>query len=459
MKERTIHISFAVEDYFNRYCQYTATAMVSIMENTKSKIMFHILHDHTMTGENRTKFQSLVSRYGQDIAFYPVSAGDRFNLNERGETTYSDGIMFRLWLPELLDAAITRVIYLDSDMLINLDIERLWDIPIGGYSAAAVKDFYMWEYWDGAIRGGTSCEPYGKKVPGNCYFNSGVMVLNLETIRKKHDLVGESRDFFTRYHFRFPDQDALNMILRNEVYYLPGEFNTFITPAETITAHKIFHFQCLGDFSPLNEFDRFFISYWEKTPWGRDLSPREQKILVSAMKGKLSGIHKLKERRKFTGQNELDYGRELYYTGKFRESAEYLQGVLASESDPGLYRTKRQYLLKSLWEAGECASYERMLLEDTDNPDTAYLLGELYMKRKEYRKAETAYSLFLQGAGDASDTEQKYTAFQRLSKCAAKSGNYQAAFDYNEQARALHPERTAVQLNAVFLRKLLYDRQ
>jgi lipopolysaccharide biosynthesis glycosyltransferase len=46
----------------------------------------------------------------------------------------------RLLMPELLPRDVTRVIYMDADMMVRRDLGALWDEPQGRYAALAVQD-------------------------------------------------------------------------------------------------------------------------------------------------------------------------------------------------------------------------------------------------------------------------------------------------------------------------------
>lgn len=68
-----IHVCFGLHDETERYSKFTGTAMLSIFENTNSKITVHILHDNTLTQDNHDKFIYLAGQYGQLVKFYNVN--------------------------------------------------------------------------------------------------------------------------------------------------------------------------------------------------------------------------------------------------------------------------------------------------------------------------------------------------------------------------------------------------
>ena len=88
---------------------------------------------------------------------------------------------------------LNRIIYLDADLLFNRDIQELWDIDINDYCLAAVPDLnvkkgYIWTY-----------PTRGKVIEKSIYFNSGVLYMNLENIRKKGDLHTQTIEYLKEH--------------------------------------------------------------------------------------------------------------------------------------------------------------------------------------------------------------------------------------------------------------------
>jgi lipopolysaccharide biosynthesis glycosyltransferase len=61
------------------------------------------------------------------------------------------------------------------------------------------------------------------------YFNSGVLVMNLDRIRQKHNLPDEVIAFYERYSFwaQCVDQDFLNVVFKDDVFFIDERFNRF----------------------------------------------------------------------------------------------------------------------------------------------------------------------------------------------------------------------------------------
>ena len=102
-----------------------------------------------------------------------------------------------------------KIIYLDTDTVVNGDLKELFKIDISNYELAAVKDLYNW------------LNPNRWKVKK--YFNSGVLLLNMKEIRKTK-LFKKSRELVANKKMISPDQDALNFLVKKKLM-LPEKFN------------------------------------------------------------------------------------------------------------------------------------------------------------------------------------------------------------------------------------------
>ncbi|GFP95199.1 probable galacturonosyltransferase-like 10 [Phtheirospermum japonicum] len=91
----------------------------------------------------------------------------------------------RIYLAEILDSCINRVVYLDSDTIVVDDIRNLWSITLSGsrvigapeYCRANFTNYFNGEFWADPI---LSSAFQGKRP---CYFNTGVMVMDLQRWR------------------------------------------------------------------------------------------------------------------------------------------------------------------------------------------------------------------------------------------------------------------------------------
>lgn len=257
-----IDICFAIRDAVGTYSKYVGVAMCSLLENTDVQCCFHVLHDGTLCDVDKGKMVELVTRYGAIIKFYEVKMPS-MPIDYENLQRFTIATLFRLKLPEIL-MDVKRVIYLDADLVVNLDIEQLWQVNLCGKSIA------------GCVDTATDIRKYLCEIgliEIKNYINAGVLILDLQSIRKKMNLLQKSIDFFIQYpKTNYYDQDALNYIFKGDILYLPGEYNTssvWSRRMDEAEKAKVYHFfgDCPRDFA-LFAVDRLWIKYFQMTPWG-----------------------------------------------------------------------------------------------------------------------------------------------------------------------------------------------
>lgn len=217
--------------------------MTSIFENTHSKVTFHILHDDTLTDDNRQKFIRTAEKYSQGLELHDVTrqmAGLGRNITESISRSFTVGSLFRLAAQDIITA--DKAIYLDCDIIVRLDIRELWKIDIDGYCMAAVIDGnvrYKSAFSSWRVRCRLNgCDSYS-------YVNSGVVIMNLAEIRKRGDFFKISAEWLRKHihNASCPDQDAYNSIFRGSIKIIDSRFNVISgTNPGGITENSVLHF-------------------------------------------------------------------------------------------------------------------------------------------------------------------------------------------------------------------------
>jgi len=230
-------------------------------------ITVHILHDHTLTTDNREKFMRLVGFYGQLINFYNVEelcadriAEIRKYLPKADNKRFTIGAFYRFFIPFILPNNIEKVVYLDCDIIVTLDINEFWQInladkPLGVMHSAPIS-----------LKGIVKAEDY---------FNSGVMLMNLAVLRNEYETVKAGMKFFLEnpQHLKWPDQCLLNYCFATRVMKLPQKFNSYVHDERNKKAspgRKIYHY--IGDtlakgMDMSDAFNRLWMNYFIRTPF------------------------------------------------------------------------------------------------------------------------------------------------------------------------------------------------
>ena len=197
------------------YVKPTMVAIHSLKlnKNKNSKYNIYILvHDVSLEDQKALEKQST-----KDIKVQIIKQ-DTLNIDENKinvERHVTTAALIKFYLPEIF-YKLDKILYLDSDIIIQKDLVSLWNYNIKHQYAAVVKDTM------------TICgkNAHLKKLDFKeiAYFNSGVMLLNLSLMRKDH-ITEKLIDYRLNRYNKFMDQDAFNVIFSNKVTYIPLKYN------------------------------------------------------------------------------------------------------------------------------------------------------------------------------------------------------------------------------------------
>lgn len=124
----------------------------------------------------------------------------------------SKAALVKFQLPEILkDTA--EVLYLDSDTLIRPGLEGICGTEIDNYYAAVVKDMTA------------SMGKHMRELGLNAYFNSGVMYMNLQKMRKDGMEKALLHWKMKEKQHVFMDQDAFNAVFGSGVIFVHPKYN------------------------------------------------------------------------------------------------------------------------------------------------------------------------------------------------------------------------------------------
>ena len=142
------------------------------------------------------------------------------DFDESWRGSWPVAMWYRLMLPKLLPAKISRIIYADIEILFCRDMIDVYEIELGKNVIAAVP------------------------TKTNMYFNSGFLLMDIDKIRKEKiydKWVRESRE----HQYSNPDQDVLNYTLQGRVLFLPLRYNFQLSHGSRI--FKIYPMEQLDD--------------------------------------------------------------------------------------------------------------------------------------------------------------------------------------------------------------------
>ena len=263
-KEKILPIFFAVDNY---YIPFLSVTLKSLSDHASKDNIYVIKILYTdINEENKEKIKKYekenISIEFVDLNYYiDKIKGKLYTRDYYQKSTY-----FRLFIPDLYPQY-NKALYLDSDTLILDDIANLYNIDIGNNLLGAVPDK--------AVQTVPEFQEYVEKVVGvssyKKYFNAGILVMNLDELRKF-----EFQEKFlylldTIKYSVAQDQDYLNRLCKGRVKIINEAWN--VMPIDHLKVNleniKLIHYNL--NYKPWH-FDNilykdFFWDYAKKTEY------------------------------------------------------------------------------------------------------------------------------------------------------------------------------------------------
>lgn len=185
-----IHIVFNIDRNYISQCK---NVMKSILANTKSKVKFHIIGEEI-----------------EGCECYKIPDVSNLKVTVNPHTLITESAVYRLYIPDMIKA--DKCIYLDSDIIVLDDIQKLWDIDIK-YIGGVLDPLAVYQA--------------GKNNLKHKYINSGVMVLNLKNLRKINYWERIHNAQANAKNLSLVDQDTINIAFTDLIENLPEEWNVY----------------------------------------------------------------------------------------------------------------------------------------------------------------------------------------------------------------------------------------
>lgn len=218
----TVPVFYSISDDFT---PYAAVSLHSLVKHADPKRDYTVTFLHQGLIRDHEKALAAYNRDNVHIKFYEMSdellkpIQDRKENYLRGDF-FAMSIFYRLFIPDLFPEY-DKVVYIDSDTVLNDDIAKLYDHDLGNNLLGACTDTSI-QFVEKMLR-------YIKEVLAldpKEYINSGMLVMNAKAFREEN-FVDKFFSLLGRYHFDCiaPDQDYLNEICSGRIKYLDGRWN------------------------------------------------------------------------------------------------------------------------------------------------------------------------------------------------------------------------------------------
>jgi len=232
-----IHVALTFNDKYWALA-YAVMRSICLTTTRRRDVVFHLCHS-ALTPEHAAMLDRIVEEFSSTIVHYDPDQHAAFRdlVAQLPATDRFPAIVYaRLVLDRLLPPDAGRVIYLDCDVMVCQPIELLYDIDMGGKPIAAAFDPYHL-----GIKKGRDIKR--KQTPfdtGDRYFNSGVLLIDLERYRAV-DLPARVRELAAQGKLQnlFFDQDVLNLVFLNNWQPLHWSFNLLQPRPEHESLHPV----------------------------------------------------------------------------------------------------------------------------------------------------------------------------------------------------------------------------
>lgn len=204
--------------------RYTPTTMTSMLSAIKNKCPSSIYNYYIVT-ENATELDK------QSLLSLKQLAPDTVNINiiERPEPDlpyenmqrflqYKVG-MHKIYLPEILKD-LDKVIYMDGDTIVLKDLRELYNIDVSNVYASVAKDGIYYRFPKEMAEMGLDKRGF--------YFNSGVMLYNLD-MQRRDNIVEKLVEYIKTHEDFYGDQDVLNVVFEDKLKLMSYRYNCIST--------------------------------------------------------------------------------------------------------------------------------------------------------------------------------------------------------------------------------------
>ena len=261
----------------NGYSQHAGVVITSFLKNNAGSHTLYVISDY-ISNDNQQLLRKTISSYNCQIEFFFINTDivKEFPIGKGTANTYvTIAIYFRLFITKVLPDSIDRILYLDCDTIVNEPVDVIWNHKFAnGHCILALEETQAL-----AISGCNRLH-----YPQNySYFNSGVLLIDLNELRKTYNLK-DAIHFIMHNDIKFHDQDVLNGMLYDKKEFMPLRYNVldsflkknaklpkrYQDQTEALFTPFIIHFS--GPVKPWhieskNPYTSKYYLYLQETPW------------------------------------------------------------------------------------------------------------------------------------------------------------------------------------------------
>lgn len=209
----------------NNYVWLMGISTISLFENNYSidEINVYLLGEN-ISEENKEILNDIAEKYNRNIIVIDVP---KIDIPESlVSARWPLSAFTRLYSGQLLPSGIKKVLYLDCDTIIAGSVAELEEFDMSDYVVCGVKDCI-----------GSSYKKNIGLKPDAQYVNAGVLLFNLERLRKV-DIKQTIDRYMAKYErlINYADQDILNGVFKGKIGTLDPKYD--VMTIDVVHTHK-----------------------------------------------------------------------------------------------------------------------------------------------------------------------------------------------------------------------------
>lgn len=200
-----------------KYVPYAGVSITSLLENNKDidEITIYLLGEE-IADTSKEKLLEQISIYGRKGVFI-----DAVKVIEKMHTIGLNGYRdsyapnIKLFVNQYIPDTVDRLIYIDCDTIVTGNIGKLFKMDMNNRPVAMILDSVCMRH--------KQAIGFSKK---DLYFNSGVILYDMKTWKEQKcekRIIDHIQN--VRSHYMAPDQDVLNIVLKNQIKVLDIKYN------------------------------------------------------------------------------------------------------------------------------------------------------------------------------------------------------------------------------------------
>ncbi len=214
-----------VYSFDDNYVQHAGLSIMSLLEHNQEVEYLNLyVIENNLSADNKLKLKKITDEYRRNIHYLNLS---ELTKNLKVNTDFNRSAYGRIFIADILN--VDRVLYVDSDTIINNTLKPLLDVNMDGFLVAGVQD---------------SVNPYyvykiGLDNNHQYICDGGIIILNLSLWRVQN-IVKKCIDFILKFNGNPPhnDQGTINYVCRGHIKILPPNYNV-MPPMFCFSAEQI----------------------------------------------------------------------------------------------------------------------------------------------------------------------------------------------------------------------------